>query len=365
MRILHITDDLTVGGSQLVLVALANSQAASGHSVAVAAGAGPLWDELSPAVELHRHEGGRMALHRLLPYVHRLLRAAAWDVVHTHQRGVSTAVWLTRGGTRLAHVEHVHSEFGSSSWRGLSFRGDALIACGSAVARMLVEDRGRRSETVRTIPNGVADHGVRRRPAPAGDDRLRIVNIARADAVKDPARFVAVVGELHRRGIPVQATWVGDGGLLTAARALVTEAGLDGVVAFPGGRRPAVDALADADLFLLTSQREGLPLSVLEAAAAGCPVVAPEVGGLPDAVRHGENGWLFPPTAGPDELADLIATACADRSALDRVGMRARHVYEQEFGLDRVAAAVEEVYRALVTLPGTDRCPIAAGLDLR
>jgi glycosyltransferase involved in cell wall biosynthesis len=125
----------------------------------------------------------------------------------------------------------------------------------------------------------------------------------------------------------------------------VAESGLERVVSFPGGRRPAVDVLAEADLFLLTSQREGLPLSVLEAGAAGCPVVAPEVGSVPDAVRHRDSGWLFPSTAGPDEIADLVAAACADRAALDRAGLRARQVYEQHFTLERVADAVEKVYR--------------------
>jgi glycosyltransferase involved in cell wall biosynthesis len=349
VRILHMTDDLRIGGSQLVLVALANSQAANGHSVAVAAGAGPLWDELAPAVEALRHPGGRLPRYRVLPYVRRLLIDRAWDVVHTHQRGLSTAVWLARTGTRLTHVEHVHSEFASSSWRGLSFRGDALIACGSAVARMLVDDRRRQPGTVHTVPNGIADHGVRRCAAPSGDDRVRIVNIARVSEVKDPVRFVQVIRALHRRGIPVQGTWVGDGELLSAARALVAESGLERVVSFPGGRRPAVDVLAEADLFLLTSQREGLPLSVLEAGAAGCPVVAPEVGSVPDAVRHRDSGWLFPSTAGPDEIADLVAAACADRAALDRAGLRARQVYEQHFTLERVADAVEKVYR--------DTCP--------
>ncbi|MGK5172092.1 glycosyltransferase family 4 protein [Geodermatophilus sp. CPCC 205761] len=347
-----MTDSLTVGGSQVVLVDLANSQAARGHHVAVAAGEGPLWEELSPTVVGYRHAGGRLPRHRLLPHVRRLLTDDAWDVVHTHQRGVSTAVWLTRAGTRLRHVEHVHSEFRPSSWRGISFRGDALIACGSAVARMLVAGRGRTPETVHTIPNGIADHGVRRRPAPAGDARLHIVNIARADAVKDPARFVEVVAEVHRRGVPVHATWIGDGELLLAARQMVTAAGLESVISFPGGRRPAVEALADADLFLLTSQREGLPLSVIEAAAAGCPVVAPEVGSMTDALRHGHNGWLFPPTAGAEGIADLVARVCADRSTLERAGVRAREVYESDFRLARVTDAVDEVYRSLMVSDG-------------
>jgi glycosyltransferase involved in cell wall biosynthesis len=353
MRVLHLTDDLTVGGSQLVVVALANHQAERGHRVTVAAGAGLLWQELSPAVDVVRHEGGRLPRHRVLPHVRRLLTGNSWDVVHTHQRGVSTAVWLTRAGTGIRHVEHVHSEFRQSSWRGLSFRGDALIACGSAVARMLVDARGRDPRTVHTIPNGVADHGVRRLPPPPGDGRLRVVNIARVDEVKDPVRFIRVIGELHGRGVPVRGTWIGDGDLLPTARDLVTEAGLTEVVSFPGGRRPAVGALRDADLFLLTSRREGLPLSVLEAAAAGCPVMAPEIGSLHDAVRQGRNGWLFSPNARPGDIADLVADLCDDREALEAAGVQARQVYEQDFQLPRVADAVDAVYETLTGTEGT------------
>jgi glycosyltransferase involved in cell wall biosynthesis len=348
MRILHVTDDLAVGGSQLVLAELANSQAAAGHQVAVAAGAGDLWAELDRSIVRYQHPGGRLSRRELLPSVRCLLVAQSWDVVHTHQRGVSTAVWLTRRGTYLAHVEHVHSVFPTRSFRRTSFRGDALIACGSAVARMLVDDYGRPPSRVHTIPNGVRDHGVRRKPRPADDGVLRVLNIGRVDQVKDPERFVRVLAELAGQAVEFRAKWIGDGSLLAPARRLVHEAGLSGVVEFPGGRRPAVDALADTDIFFLTSAKEGLPLSVIEAGAAGCAVVAPNVGSMTDVIRHGHNGWLYSPGARPPEVADLLAEVASGPEILNRTGTHAREVFERDFEFARVYRDIEEVYRQLV-----------------
>jgi len=86
MQILHITDNLKVGGSQLVLVDLANQQAAAGHRVAIAAGSGELWAELAPEIVRYEHSSERLSRRVLLPVVRRLLKARRWDIVHTHQR---------------------------------------------------------------------------------------------------------------------------------------------------------------------------------------------------------------------------------------------------------------------------------------
>jgi glycosyltransferase involved in cell wall biosynthesis len=345
MLILHVTDDLSVGGSQLVLTQLANSQVASGHHVAVAAGSGELWSELSAGITRYEHSGGRLRRSQLIPHIRRLLLARPWDIVHTHQRGVSTAVWLTRHGHSLRHVEHVHNVFSRRSWDHVSFRGDALIACGSAVARMLVEDYGRAPSRVHTIPNGIQDHGVRRSSRNSGP--LRIVNIARVDEVKDPVRFIRTVDAVWRGGQDVRATWIGDGNLLGSCRRLVDESGLSGVVDFPGGRRPAVNALAEADVVFLTSLHEGLPLSVIEAGAAACAVVAPDVGSLTDVIEHGHNGWLYRPSAPPEEIAILFRDVGTRPEELDKAGMHAREVYERAFEFSRVSAQVEDVYSRL------------------
>jgi len=347
MQILHITDNLKVGGSQLVLVDLANQQAAAGHRVAIAAGSGELWAELAPEIVRYEHSSERLSRRVLLPVVRRLLKARRWDIVHTHQRGVSSAVWLTRYGIDFAHVEHVHAIFADQSFRRSSFRGDALIACGSAVAQMLISDYGRDPHKVHTVPNGVRDHGVRRMPHTSAETPLRILNIGRVDEEKDPIRFVHVLAELNDREIPFRATWIGDGRLLEPTRRLIEEVALSSKVEFPGGRRPAVTALSDADVFLLTSTTEGLPLSVIEAAAAGCAVVAPHVGSMSDVIRQGHNGWLYPSSARPSEIADLLVEALAAPGSLDRAGSHARQVYEQKFQFSRVSKDIERVYEQL------------------
>ena len=348
MRILHLTDSLVVGGSQQVLIDLANALVGRGHDVGVAAGDGELWRELLPEVRRFHHPGARLG-HRQALWVRRLLAEHSWDVVHTHQRGVSTAVWMTRRWLKTSHVEHVHNVFPVTSTKAISFRGDRLIACGSEVARMLLDDYGRPPELVRTVANGVHDHGIRRLPNSGSHGPLRIVNIARVEHQKDPIRFIEVIRALDEQGVRVSATWVGDGVLLEYCRQQVDEAGFSERIAFPGSRRPAVGLLADADVLLLTSRHEGLPLSVLEAGAAGCAVVAPGVGSLADVIQQGRNGWLYRPGAQPAEIAGLLATVAASPDSWNEVGRHGREVYEQDFTISRVTDQVEEVYGELRT----------------
>ncbi|MFW3172538.1 glycosyltransferase [Geodermatophilus sp. CPCC 206100] len=348
LDILHITDNLELGGSQLVLVDLANEQVARGHSVAVAAGPGELWTELHPDIERFDLPGRHLPLPRALLAIRPLLRHRPWSVVHTHQRGVSAATWLARGRRPLAHVEHVHAIFTPASRRFLSFRGQALIAVGGGVASMLIDEYKRPSGRVFVVRNGVRDHGFRRSRGTPPGDALNLLNIARVDENKNPARFVEIVQELCEQGVPARGRWIGDGPLLGHARGLVARKGLEARVRFTGADRHAVAALAECDLFLLTSRQEGLPLSVIEACAAGVPVAAPDVGSLRDVVTAGQNGWLYGADESPRGIAAIISSAWRERTTLETLGARSREVYERGFRIDRVANEVQHVYDALL-----------------
>ncbi len=213
---------------------------------------------------------------------------------------------------------------------------------------MLINEFGRPSSRVNSIPNGVPDHGVRRAPRGGVNRPLRVLNIARVDEQKDPERFIRVIAEIHKAGVSVQATWIGSGDLLEASRNTVRKLGLEGRLHFPGAQRPAASAFRDADVLLLTSRHEGLPLTVLEAGAAGCAVVSPEVGSLGDAIRGGENGWLYPRQATAATIADQLIRAHAVGGEWDRMGSAARREYEQRFTMDRVVDQVEALYRRLL-----------------
>ena len=148
----------------------------------------------------------------------------------------------------------------------------------------------RAGDTV-VIPNAVDAGAVP--PARHDGSPPRVITVGRLAAPKDPLTLVRALARL--RGSPFTATIVGDGPDRAAVEAEIRAAGLDGVVELAGERDDVPGLLADADVFVLSSRSEGAPLSVLEAMAAGLPVVASAVGGVPEIVADGETGLLVPP----------------------------------------------------------------------
>jgi glycosyltransferase involved in cell wall biosynthesis len=102
-----------------------------------------------------------------------------------------------------------------------------------------------------------------------------------------------------------------------------------------------------------------MPMSLLEAMAAGCAPIATAVGGIPDVVRDGENGLLVPPRS-PQRLAEALASLLADPARAERLGRAARATIAERYTLERAMERLEQVYRALGVPRGPARVPVAA-----
>jgi glycosyltransferase involved in cell wall biosynthesis len=110
--------------------------------------------------------------------------------------------------------------------------------------------------------------------------------------------------------------------------------------------------LASCDLFVLPSLYEGLPLSLLEAMAAGRPVVATDVAGSNEVVRHAESGLLVPP-ADPVALADAIRRILADPAQAERLARAGQGRVQREFSVERTVRGVDAVYEQVLASPST------------
>ena len=165
---------------------------------------------------------------------------------------------------------------------------------------------------------------------------------------KDPAAVVDLADEARRRGIGLRAAVVGDGPLLPALRRRVRELSLEDRVALTGFRRQRTAILAAADLLLCPSRREPFGRVAVEAMALGLPVVATDVGGLPEIVLHGETGQLVPP-GDRAALFDAVARLAADRGLRRELGEAGRRRYLARFTADVYAAKMEEVLARLTS----------------
>jgi len=168
----------------------------------------------------------------------------------------------------------------------------------------------------------------------------------RLDLVKGHVHLVRIAGRLLQKDDRTRIVVAGDGPLHDQLTAAADALHVGHACLFPGSRRDVFDVVAALDIFVLPSLSEGLPMSLLEAMALSRPVVASDVGGIPEVIQHGINGLLVPP--GDD---DALARACLEllrnREYAARLGARARQTVEQAFSHERSGAALLNVYRSL------------------
>jgi len=172
--------------------------------------------------------------------------------------------------------------------------------------------------------------------------------VARLVEQKAPTDFIRAAALVHARYPQAHFLWVGDGPLENEARALVQLLGLQDVFHFAGARNnreiPAI--LLSLDFFVLSSHWEGFSIAVLEAMAAGLPVVAPRVTGAAEAIVDGETGILVE-IGDVDGLADAMSKLVGDVDLTERMGVSARKRAESEFPYAKMLDRIENLYQDL------------------
>jgi glycosyltransferase involved in cell wall biosynthesis len=208
-----------------------------------------------------------------------------------------------------------------------------------------VRARACRPDRTVVIHNGVALDVPRHNGNGAGARRPTLLAVGRLRYPKDFATLVRAVALLPRG--TVRALVAGDGPQRAELEAEVLRLGVGDDVSLLGDRDDVPELLAAADVFVLPSRSEAMPMSVLEAMAAGLPVIASEVGGVPELVLAGKTGLLVEPGR-PDALALAIQCLGADPALRRRMGEAGRRRAETEFGLDAFRAAHIALYRSLL-----------------
>jgi glycosyltransferase involved in cell wall biosynthesis len=189
------------------------------------------------------------------------------------------------------------------------------------------------------IRNGV-DVGT---PVPTRADGAAptILAVGRLQRPKDPLTLARALGLLRAK---FSAVIVGEGPDRPRLEAEIRRLGLERAVVLAGNRSDVADILARADVFVLSSTSEGLPLSILEAMAAELPVVASSVGGVPEAVEDGDTGLLVPPRD-PLRLAAALERLLVDPALRHRLGSNGRERVREHFSLEAFQQAHVAVYR--------------------
>lgn len=365
IKVLHVIHDLGFGGAQRVLADLVLGRHEDRFDAAVvslfAACDGVARRALESAgVPVHFLDKKPGFDVQALKKLGRVIRDWKPDVVHTHGYVVRYAwPWRALGFVpRLVHTVHnmAEQDSGRPYWTtSLCYRlGVNTVAVGEVVAESVKRLHG--VSVRKVIFNGIEVKKYRAasarrkelRTAWGAEDRdVVFVCVASLTPKKNHVLLLTAFAALQESVADARLVLVGDGDQRAALEAEIERLGIAGQVRLLGNRDDVADVLSAADVFVLSSDKEGVPLSAMEAMAAGKPVVATRVGGTSEVVRDFVDGLLVE-AGDADGLAEAMRCMAADPARRSVMGSAAFRRAEAEFGVQRMIERYEAFYDEVV-----------------
>lgn len=241
-----------------------------------------------------------------------LLAGGGFDIVHAHGYKALTYLVSLKGHTSgLAATYHgATSHTTLSKWfekieRLLFEKVDRLFVVSQASLSTL-RKQGLKTDRVVVVPNMLPRSfaTLLSKRKPHGDAWLKLLFLGRLSKEKGLDVLIAALESLPE--LPFRLKVVGDGPERTTISDQILRVGLDDKISLEGFQSDVISYLLDADALIMPSRTEGLPMSLIEAAVTGLPVIASQVGGIPEVITHDKNGLLVNPDR-PDQLAEAIA----------------------------------------------------------
>lgn len=359
-----VTELNVMGGAEMFVRRAAPLLRRSGWDLRVVTlvSGGPLVAELSadgvPVVELGvRGPQDAGVLLRLA----RLWQAAPPDLVHTHlyHAGLVGRLVARQVGIRRVVVHQHGAELGRGRLRTLLDRAaaglvDNYVTSCRAVAQILNERERVPATRITIIYNGL-EAAVLARPAgeqhppgwPLPPGALALGCVGRLAVEKGQDVLLEALVRLNNTGKELHTVLIGTGAQAAVLAARAAHADLAGRVHFTGERRDIPAWLACFDLFVLPSRWEGISLALLEAMAAGLPVIATAVGGTPEVVEDGVTGLLVLPND-PRSLARAIQRLVEQPALRLSLGQAGRERVASHFNLEGSLRQLDKLYRSLL-----------------
>ncbi len=365
MKILHITSHLNVGGITRYVLSLCQGLVQRGHDVTLASDGGSLQYQAEEmgmtyrVLPLHTSAEFSPQIFWASRRLAKQLQQEPVDVIHAHTRVAQVMADRVSRQLRIPYVTTWHGIYKRRIGRILwPCAGKKTIAISGLVEEHLIKDFHLPKEQVRRVYNGInVNHyavepdlsildGCRKQwgiskgePVVGGIGRLAAGRVKGFDSL-----LVAVY--LLKKKIPkIRVLIVGDGPRRPFLEDVVRRLKIQDQVCFVGSSSDVRIPLSIMDIFVFTSRwPEAFGLTVVEAMAAGKPVVATRVGAVPEIIRHGVDGWIIP-SDDPAAIADSVTQLLNDKELAGKLGRQGRERVHQMFSLERMVKQIEEVYR--------------------
>ena len=361
---MFVHTSLTMGGEEVLLVEIIRrmNRARCTPELCCLKERGPLGDILADAGtpvfdQLMTHKYDVRVWQRLT----NLFRKRRIDAVVTVGTGGDKMFWGRLAAWR-ANVPVIVSSIHSTGWpirvewvnRRLAPMTDAFIAVAEKHGEHIIENEGCPREKVRVIPNGVdidifqpqerntalrAELGL-----PAGAPVAGLVAVFREE--KNHGRFLRVAQAVHNQLPTAHFLLVGDGPELPDFEQMARDLGIGDAIHFAGRRTDIPALLSELDLFLLTSDMEASPVSILESMACGLPVVSTRVGSISETIADGVSGYLVEKTA-EDEMATRVTELLADPHKSREMGNAGRQQVVAHYSVERMVEGYENLLTEL------------------
>jgi glycosyltransferase involved in cell wall biosynthesis len=364
IRLLLVVDSLEVGGAERQVVDLAGALRRKGYGITVACSvAGDLSGALEEAGVPVRPLLKRLAKRRLsLAYawrLRRLLKGEQFDLVHAHIYASIAAAAIATLETDVPLVITEHTEASWQDWRArwvsrwVYRRAARIIAVSTPIRRRLIERDDVHPDLITIVPNAVASASEPHADAPLPTElreRPLVGVVARLQPEKGVASFLKAAARVAPQFPEAHFVVAGDGPFQQELVALTEDLDLGSRVHFLGFRSDASALMRSLDVLVAPSLTEGSPLVTLEAMAAGVPVVASAVGGIPDQIRHDKEGLLVPP-GDTDALGNALLALLRDPPRARRLGEAGRRRVASRFSHATMVRQIEDVYRDVLGRP--------------
>lgn len=377
LRVLEMIDKSFLGGGQAHVLAVAGALDPGLFDVAVAAGAGgpfeaeAIWSG-HPFVPVTIRKSLSPKTARTIATI---LRDRKIDILHTHGgvaglygrwaarlAGVPVVVHTLHGIHYLHYRNPLLREAFVFQERHFARSTDAVIAVSEADAAAIRKHRLVPGEKIRVIRNGIAPPPEEKTASdlPGGTPELLkilrpdgplVVTVARLHRQKGIIHLIKAAPAIFARVPNAKIAVAGGGPLSRRLRREIEKRGLAGRFLLLGERAHAAELTAMADVFVLPSLWEGLPLALLEAASLGKPIVASDIAGVREVVRDAETALLVPPGE-PGRLAEAVIRLLEDQDLAAELGGRASSEIPGRFTLSGMIQAIERLYLDLAERKG-------------
>jgi lipopolysaccharide heptosyltransferase II len=354
MNILQILPELNVGGVETGTIDLAKYLVRYGHKAVVVSAGGELVKELESVGGIHYqlpvHKKSIFSILRSIPKLVQIIKKENIEIVHARSRVPAWAAYLAARRTGVVFITTCHGYYRKHPFSYVMGWAKRVIVLSNVIGRHMIDDFNCPHERIRLVPRSVdLEKFTYLSPDEKRKEDFNVGIIGRITPLKGHTYFIKAMAKAVK-SIPNLKIWIiGDapeskGTYKEQLQILVKRLGLGNSTQFLGNQRDIPGILASLDLVVMaTTTPEAFGRVIIEAQAAGVPVVATQVGGAADIIEDGRTGQLVPP-ADADSIAEATVKIFQDKKLAALLAQAAFKKVKEQYNVERMVNSTLAIY---------------------